>query len=310
MQRRASASATSSRRKKRNRAPVIDLTNNTSVGCIDLTRDNEVIEILDDEVKETCEICFNEFEIRARSTYYHSRSEGQYGSALFCGHMYCSSCINSWVKNAVEERKFPLICPREGCAVAVRPEHLHGIIEDKAIFTDFSGQFIEQELSSQGMYCPNKECSQLLLQDNDNPVSYAECPLCKSKLCMKCRVSWHANYTCAEFQEIPETERQVEDLQLLDLAKQSAWGKCPKCNFIVEKTQGCNHISCRCGTSFCYRCGKEYLNNIATARNNHGQPACKCALFGQATPAVPVRAPPQPKRHVAKGKRRAKVARR
>ena len=34
--------------------------------------------------------------------------------------------------------------------------------------------------------------------------------------------------------------------------------QCPKCNFWVEKSEGCDHMSCRCGQMFCYKCGGIY----------------------------------------------------
>jgi hypothetical protein len=35
---------------------------------------------------------------------------------------------------------------------------------------------------------------------------------------------------------------------------------CPNkdCGVMVEKTFGCNHITCACGTHFCHVCGKEF----------------------------------------------------
>ena len=35
--------------------------------------------------------------------------------------------------------------------------------------------------------------------------------------------------------------------------------QCSKCMFWVEKNQGCDHMTCRCGYQFCYKCGGEYL---------------------------------------------------
>jgi len=32
--------------------------------------------------------------------------------------------------------------------------------------------------------------------------------------------------------------------------------KCPGCRIRVKKIDGCNHISCVCGTDFCYKCGE------------------------------------------------------
>ncbi|TNV77871.1 hypothetical protein FGO68_gene2248 [Halteria grandinella] len=34
--------------------------------------------------------------------------------------------------------------------------------------------------------------------------------------------------------------------------------QCPFCKFWVEKSQGCDHMRCRCGKEFCYRCGGVY----------------------------------------------------
>jgi len=29
---------------------------------------------------------------------------------------------------------------------------------------------------------------------------------------------------------------------------------CPQCNNGVEKDEGCNHITCRCGSHWCWKC--------------------------------------------------------
>lgn len=51
--------------------------------------------------------------------------------------------------------------------------------------------------------------------------------------------------------------------------------RCGKCRFVVEKNQGCNHMTCRCGHQFCYSCGGLWSNSH------------QC-------PAQPVILPPQP----------------
>ena len=32
---------------------------------------------------------------------------------------------------------------------------------------------------------------------------------------------------------------------------------CPGCDYLVDKYSGCNHITCVCGTEFCFECGKK-----------------------------------------------------
>ena len=36
--------------------------------------------------------------------------------------------------------------------------------------------------------------------------------------------------------------------------------KCPSCSQLVERSYGCDHMSCVCGAEFCYRCGGTYYN--------------------------------------------------
>jgi hypothetical protein len=44
---------------------------------------------------------------------------------------------------------------------------------------------------------------------------------------------------------------------LATYAKTKKLKKCPSCRQLVEKSQGCNAITCRCGICFCYICGKQ-----------------------------------------------------
>lgn len=59
--------------------------------------------------------------------------------------------------------------------------------------------------------------------------------------------------SCAEYRinnRYSEDDRKFE--QFVQGAK---FKQCPKCKFWVERSEGCNHMSCRCGTNFCYDCG-------------------------------------------------------
>jgi hypothetical protein len=39
------------------------------------------------------------------------------------------------------------------------------------------------------------------------------------------------------------------------MGERSGWRRCYKCRTLVELTQGCSHITCRCKAQFCYICG-------------------------------------------------------
>ena len=53
---------------------------------------------------------------------------------------------------------------------------------------------------------------------------------------------------------------------------------------MIERSQGCNHMTCRCGHQFCYICGKDWKNNGHLCRgddnnenyNNDDDDCCEC----------------------------------
>nr|GFB34620.1 probable E3 ubiquitin-protein ligase RNF217 [Tanacetum cinerariifolium] len=61
-------------------------------------------------------------------------------------------------------------------------------------------------------------------------------------------------------------ERDPNDIMLMDLAKNKKWRRCPSCKFYVERTDGCLHISCRCGYHFCYGCGEKHTSEHTCAQ--------------------------------------------
>lgn len=42
---------------------------------------------------------------------------------------------------------------------------------------------------------------------------------------------------------------------VLEMGAKRGWRRCYKCRNLVELTQGCSHITCRCKAQFCYICG-------------------------------------------------------
>lgn len=107
-------------------------------------------------------------------------------------------------------------------------------------------------LDSQKFYCPYKDCSALMIDDGDGDgdgeqqvIAESECPNCKRLFCSRCKVPWHAGFTCEEFEEISKDAKGAEDIMLMSLAQKQKWRRCPKCKFYVQKSSGCQFIRCR-----------------------------------------------------------------
>ncbi|KAH7555580.1 hypothetical protein BM1_07203 [Bipolaris maydis] len=70
-------------------------------------------------------------------------------------------------------------------------------------------------------------------------------------------VPFHENETCAEYDKRIETEKEEEEAASVALLKEKAQ-KCPGCGSQIEKTTGCDRMTCKCGFEFCYVCRAPY----------------------------------------------------
>ena len=132
--------------------------------------------------------------------------------------------------------------------------------------------------SEEVTFCPTAGCNYMCFYDKNE--YHLNCPLCKKSYCLKCRTEWHLNKTCQEYQS--EKYVKENDIKFEEYVKGNNFKQCPNCKRWVEKTYGCNHITCRCGTHFCYRCGKLMDgNHICPNFNNHFGTNNSTSLFGQ-----------------------------
>jgi len=162
-----------------------------------------------------------------------------------CSHIFCEDCIGRHVAAKIQENISMVKCPEPKCKAVIEPEFCRSIIPEE-VFDRWENALCENVvLESQKFYCPFKDCSAMMICDEEEVVTISECPHCNRLFCAQCKVSWHAGLDCREFNALNDDERGREDLQVLDLAKNKSWRRCPKCRFYVEKNEGCSHISCR-----------------------------------------------------------------
>lgn len=124
--------------------------------------------------------------------------------------------------------------------------------------------------------CPNPNCNCPLDIDRSRlGNSYQQtCIECRQPFCVMCKVPWHADMTCDQYKEsLDEMERQ----NLAFIAEISV--PCPGCGQAVQKKEGCNHMSCICGTNFCYKCGKQIEKPRDDGSMSHYEDNPECPLF-------------------------------
>jgi len=93
----------------------------------------------------------------------------------------------------------------------------------------------------------------------------AVCPDCEYSFCTECHLPGHSGMTCRKKMELyvsnnPEMAEKRSEKWVNSHAKQ-----CPQCFVRIQRTGGCNHMTCsRCKTSWCWFCGNFYVPGAHT----------------------------------------------
>eukprot|EP00483_Globobulimina_turgida_P008374 UN08391 len=85
-----------------------------------------------------------------------------------------------------------------------------------------------------------------------------DCPDCHCIWCFACRKVAHLPCTC----ELADKWMLLHSTDSENITWVKAYTKeCPKCKDHIEKNQGCNHMTCRCGHQFCWLCRKDWTKH-------------------------------------------------
>jgi E3 ubiquitin-protein ligase RNF144 len=163
-----------------------------------------------------------------------------------CVHSFCNDCISRHVAAKVQYGTTIVACPGLNCRAVLDLDTCRPILT-RVVIDLWEDALCEEVINaSQRFYCPFKDCSALLIDDNEGEaIIESECPFCHRLFCALCSVPWHSGIECEEFQRLNEDERGREDLMLRELANDKKWSRCPQCKFYVERTEGCPHMICR-----------------------------------------------------------------
>jgi len=172
-----------------------------------------------------------------------------------CGHLFHPPCILQHLELCITESKFPIMCPYRGCGQEISildiKERLSEEMAEK--FEEFSFKHFVGLNKSDLFCCPTPDCKYVFQFACEEEFT---CPVCQKHYCLRCQVDFHEGMTCEQYRKV--NSHLVEDDQFLLMAQGSRFKQCPNCKFWVEKTEGCDHMVCRCQFEFCYNCGGVY----------------------------------------------------
>ncbi|KAL4067477.1 hypothetical protein V8B97DRAFT_927613 [Scleroderma yunnanense] len=174
-----------------------------------------------------------------------------------CQHGFCMTCITGHVCAKINERRFPVFCPL--CMTDrknANPSPISGALVQQLDMTEGEhAVWTELEMAQLSIQVHCRKCSRSAFVDKsdyDN-LDKMTCPFpgCFHTWCKNCQQEITSNgpkHTCDGSSELKH------------LVKQMGWKHCPRCKTPVQKTGGCNHMTCvtpGCNSHFCYKCGKQ-----------------------------------------------------
>lgn len=168
-----------------------------------------------------------------------------------CGHFYCPDCTINLVVSYTSKQFVSSVfqcCPSPKPPIPA--QSVHRFI-DETLRQRLDEKLVEANTPLESrIYCPQDNCRKFIDPAWITPAARAMgsmiCPniVCRADLCLGCTELAHRGVDC---------ERQADDTQASKIQMQFGWGRCPGCRYVIEKIDGCSHVTCtKCGEEFSY----------------------------------------------------------
>jgi hypothetical protein len=166
-----------------------------------------------------------------------------------CFHCFCNSCLSDYITFRVQEaqvNKMP--CPGHECGIDLQEDEIKQLISPLN-FEKYQVFKRNSELNNNPFlrWCPLPDCTGYDL--GSVKKDRLTCSICSHQFCYYCTAPWHSKSKCIK----------KSDKDLDEWSKKHDARFCPNCRVRVQKTVGCDHMTCsRCKFEWCWLCGEDY----------------------------------------------------
>lgn len=175
-----------------------------------------------------------------------------------CTHraQVCSSCLQQWVSTKIDANARAAIdCPQ--CTTLLNHEDVLRACnpETFAKYDKYATLAIVNDLHD-FHWCLCVGCT-----GGQEPVGgvlgYMKCHACNYEQCLHHKTEWHRGESCRQYdvrlrdhaEKNNHDQEERETTEFMNKQRiNSAWKKCPKCQVLIEKNDGCDQMKCRVST--------------------------------------------------------------
>lgn len=204
-----------------------------------------------------------------------------------CCHQVCSSCWTTYIDIKIKSGCYEIFCPYTNCENKLDIVFILSFID-----CSFATMYIKKccELNVQRdmqiKFCPSASCSMVAVNKTNPSLNQVESNYkdavasssstslennpsvfcsCKLLWCFSCEEPEHWPSSC-EANKMYQLKKRKENNMLFDNKGRLnettiECRRCPLCRNHIIKSDGCNHMLCRCGEAFCWACLKRWKNH-------------------------------------------------
>lgn len=197
---------------------------------------------------------------------------------LGCSHVFCTACLHQQLemglKNFANLQK-NLKCPIAECPYIMRDADILLVAggDDEYVHRFHSALTkLAMDKDKNIKYCPVQNCgAPIELARPDKQI--IECSVCHNRYCSECSFSHEMQSPCGRSEADSHNIRNRENEEQFQQWARTHTKPCPGCRKLIEKNDGCNHMTCRrdaggCGHEFCWVC------LVPWRQANHGYFEC------------------------------------
>lgn len=201
-----------------------------------------------------------------------------------CQHRFCRGCLRMHIRSRLDDGAWNVRCPGERCHYLLIEADLRKVFSAgekapdgdevmqryQALRSQGHGDHLRRVLrhvATRAAAAPGPEVTAAETAAlgeatvEDGPAGSTASAAELQRALPEQRLEERGELSPSEGEEAPTTSvrelGEALDENFEDWAA-GACQACPVCLVIVRKETGCDHIRCRCGTSFCYGCGAPY----------------------------------------------------